>query len=294
MHQMVARNVLAHVLPLQAPCAVKHLTNAEDKDTLPMKNLVSAVILTFAATSFAAIHTETIPYKEGETELTGFLAYDNSTDAKRPGILIVHEWWGLDEYPKKRARQLAEMGYVAFAADIYGKGKVTKDRKQAAEWAGAMKSDRQLLRKRANAGLEVLKGQDQVDPGKLAAIGYCFGGTAVLELARSGADVRGVVSFHGALDTPSTATQDAKNIKGSILVLTGGEDRAVPDSQISAFMDEMRAADVDWQVNIYGGAVHTFTNPAAGSDKSTNSAYNEEADRRSWEAMKDFFDEVLK
>ncbi len=258
-----------------------------------MKALLLAFVVSLATFSNAAIHTEPITYKEGDTELEGFLAYDDANMNKRPGVLVVHEWWGLGEYPKQRARQLAEMGYAAFAADIYGKGKLTEDRTEAGQWAGAMKNDRQLLRRRTAAGLEVLKGQEMVDPSKLAAIGYCFGGTAALELARSGADVRGVVSFHGALDTPTTATQDAKNIKGSVLVLTGGEDKAVPDSQISAFMDEMRQAGVDWQVHVYGGAVHTFTNPAAGSDKSTNSAYDEKADRRSWESMKDFFREIF-
>jgi dienelactone hydrolase len=207
-------------------------------------------------------------------------------------VLVVHEWWGLNDFAKDRARELAKEGYVAFAVDMYGKGTVTKDPKAAGELAGKLKGDRKLMRRRIVAGLNAAKANPCVDPSRVAAIGYCFGGTAVLELARSGADIAGVVSFHGGLDTPDP--QDAKNIKCKVLVLTGADDKSVPASQVAAFEDEMRQAKVDYQVVIYGGAVHGFTNPANGDDPSKNVAYNEKADKRSWQAMKDFFGEALK
>jgi dienelactone hydrolase len=184
------------------------------------------------------------------------------------------------------------MGYVAFAADIYGKGKRAKDAAEAGKLAGVYWSDRKLLRARANAGLDILMKHQFTDPKRVAAIGYCFGGSTVLELARSGADIAGVVSFHGGLDTPDP--NDAKNIKAKVLVLTGADDPNVPPSQVLAFAEEMRKARVDWQLVMYGGAVHSFTNPASGNDPSKGVAYNEKADRRSWQAMKDFFAEIFK
>jgi dienelactone hydrolase len=178
------------------------------------------------------------------------------------------------------------------AADIYGNGFVTKDPQEAGKFAGRFWGDRQLLRDRAIAGLQVLMGQPFADKKRVAAIGYCFGGTTGLELARSGAAVSGVVSFHGGLDTPNPG--DAKNIKGKLLVLHGADDTFVPPPQVSAFQEEMRKANVDWQMVSYGGAVHSFTNPDAGSDPSRGAAYNEKADKRSWEHMKVFFAELFK
>jgi dienelactone hydrolase len=223
--------------------------------------------------------------------MEGYLAYDDSAKSPQPLVLVVHEWWGLNDYAKGRARQLAEMGYVAFAVDMYGKGVVTSDAQQAGEVAGKLKADRPLMRRRINAALEAAKANPRVDKKRIAAIGYCFGGTVVLELARSGADVAGVVSFHGNLDTPTPA--DAKNVKAKVLICTGADDKAVPMSQISAFEDEMRLGKVDYRINIYGGAVHSFTNPASGDDPSKNVAYNANADKRSWQAMKDFFGEIF-
>lgn len=237
------------------------------------------------------MHTESIEYRQGDTVLEGYLAYDDASTRVRPGVLVVHEWWGLNDYAKKRAGQLAQLGYIAFAADIYGKGIRPKDPQEAGAVAGRFKNDRGLLRLRAGAALDILKNQKLTDPKRVAAIGYCFGGTAVLELARSGADVAGVVSFHGGLATPHP--EDAKNIKGSVLVLHGADDPHVPPEEIAAFQDEMRKARIDWQMNIYAGAVHGFTNPATGNDPSKGAAYNEKADKRSWEAMKVFFDELF-
>lgn len=253
--------------------------------------LYSAVFALALQTAFAAIKTETIEYKEGDTTLQGFLAYDDSIVSKRPGILIVHQWKGLGEYEKKRAEMLAKLGYVAFAADIYGKGVRPATMQEAGAMAGKYKSDRPLLRKRVRAGLDQLRKIKNVDSTHVAAMGYCFGGTTVLELARSGADVNGVVSFHGGLSTPTP--EDAKNIKARVLALHGADDPNVPPPEVQAFEEEMRKAKVDWQLVSYGGAVHSFTDWNAGNDNSKGAAYNEKADKRSWEAMKSFFSELF-
>lgn len=240
----------------------------------------------------AGLLTEVVEYKQGETTLEGYLAYDDSTQIKRPGVIVIHDWMGTNPYVHKRAEQLARLGYIAFAIDMYGKGVRPKDANEAAALAGIYRADRQLMRARANAGLEVLKRHSLTDVRRIAAIGYCFGGGTVLELARGGAEVAGVVSFHGNLDTPTPA--DARNIKGRVLVLHGADDPFVPPHQVSAFQEEMRQAKVDWQMVIYGGAVHSFTNPGAGSDPAKGAAYNEKADRRSWEVMKLFFSEIFR
>ncbi|HNQ85604.1 MAG TPA: dienelactone hydrolase family protein [Deltaproteobacteria bacterium] len=242
--------------------------------------------------SRADLCSQAVPYEHDGTRLVGYLAYDDAVKDPRPAVLVVHEWWGLNDYTKKRTRQLAELGYVAFAADIYGEGLVAKDRTEAGSMAGKFRGgDRALLRGRVNAGLQALLSNPLVDKRHVAAIGYCFGGTTVLELARSGADIAGVVSFHGGLDTPKPAT--AGNLKAKVLVLHGADDPSVPPAQVSAFQEEMRSAGADWQLVMYGGAVHSFTNPDSGSEPSRGAAYDEKADRRSWEHMKVFFAEIL-
>ena len=250
------------------------------------------VMLMGISTASAAVQTKVVDYKQGDAVLAGYLAWDDAVQGKRPGVLVVHEWTGLGEYAQTRAGRLAEMGYVAFAIDMYGKGIRPKTPREAAAQAGIYKKDRPLMRARAQAGLEVLRGNPMCDPKRVAAIGYCFGGTCVLELARNGAEIAGVVSFHGSLDTPNPA--DAKSIRCKVLVLHGGDDPHVPRKDVEAFEDEMRAGGVDWQLVAYGGAVHSFTNPASGNDKSRGAAYDARADRRSWEAMKVFFAEILK
>ncbi len=199
---------------------------------------VGAAVAIMATSALAAIKTEAVEYKDGQTVLEGVLAYEESAKAPRPLVLVVHEWWGLNDYAKGRARQLAELGYVAFAVDMYGKGVLAKDAKQAGDLAGKFRSDRKLMRQRITAALEAVRSNPRVDPKRIAAIGYCFGGTVVLELARSGADIAGVVSFHGGLDATDPA--EAKNIRCSVLVCTGADDRSVPMSQVEAFRDEMR------------------------------------------------------
>ncbi len=245
----------------------------------------------FAIPARAALQTETVEYKDGDTVLEGYLAYDDSIKAKRPGVLVVHEWKGLNDYAKKRANQLAELGYVAFAADIYGKGIRPTTNEDAGKQAGIYKSDRPLLRQRAIAGLNQLKNNPLVDPKKIAAIGYCFGGTTVLELARSGADLKGVVSFHGGLD--SLHPEDAENIKAKLLVLHGADDPFVPAKDVAAFQKEIDDARVPMTFVKYPGAVHGFTNPDNGTDVSKGVAYNAEADKKSWEEMKNFFNGIF-
>jgi dienelactone hydrolase len=258
-----------------------------------MKYLFSIILILFLGTNVQAkLHTETIEYKEGDTVLEGYLAYDDAIKGKRPGVMVVHEWTGLGPYVKRRANELAELGYIAFAADIYGKGVRPKDHEEAAKVSGIYFNDRKLMRARAKTGLDVLKIHELTDKSRIAAMGYCFGGAAVLELARSGANIAGVVTFHGALATPNP--EDAKNIKAKVLVFQGSEDPFVPQEAVLAFQNEMRKAGVDWQMVIFGGAVHSFTVPDAGNDPSKGMAYNEKADKRSWEMMKLFYKEIFR
>ncbi|MGH7994315.1 MAG: dienelactone hydrolase family protein [Limisphaerales bacterium] len=259
-----------------------------------MKRILSATVAAVCAASVhAAIQTRTVEYKQGDTTLEGFVAYDDAIKGARPGVLVVHQWMGLTDYEKHRAEMLAQLGYVAFCADIYGKGVRPQNTQAAGALAGKYRNgDRQLLRARVNAGLDALRQQPLVDPKHLAAIGYCFGGTTVLELARSGAELNGVVSFHGGLDAPHP--DDGKNIKCKVLVLHGADDPFSSPQDIAAFENEMRNGGVDWQINFYGGAVHAFTQPMAGNDNSKGAAYNERADKRSWEEMKRFFAEIFK
>lgn len=265
--------------------------------TLPLLALVA-----FAGTGCAsnmsnnahgAVTTREVKYNVGGTEFVGYLAVDDASNNKRPGILVCPEWVGVNDYARGRAKQLAEMGYVAFVFDPYGGGKMAENVKQAGEWATALKNDRPQLRARVNAAFDTLKKQPQVDTKKLAAIGYCFGGTSALELARSGAsDLLGVVSFHGALATNMPAKQG--DLKAKILACHGADDPHVPPEEVMGFEKEMRDAKADWQLNVYGNAVHSFTNPGAAKAGLPGVAYNAEADHRSWQAMKDFFAEIFK
>lgn len=252
--------------------------------------LVAAGMLA-AGSAAAAVQTATVEYRQGDTVLEGFLAYDDAVEGRRPGVLIVHQWMGLTDYERSRAEQLAALGYVAFAADVYGRGVRPADTGEAGKLSSTYKQDRALLRARVAAGLQALRANELVDPERVAAIGYCFGGTAVLELARSGADVAGVVSFHGGLDSPNPA--DGRNIKAKVLVLHGADDPFESAEDIAAFQQELRAAGVDWQMVYYSGAVHAFTQPQAGDDPSRGAAYDQRADRRSWQAMRTFFAEIF-
>lgn len=231
-----------------------------------------------------------IDYAHGDVALRGYLAWDGASAEKRPGILIAHEWRGHNEYVRQRARALAAEGYVVFALDMYGKGVYAADHKEAAEKAGVFKKDRALMRGRARAGYDILAKHELCDASKIVAMGYCFGGTTSLELARSGAPLAGVASFHGDLSTPHPA--DAANIKGKVVAFHGAEDPHYKDDHVIAFMNEMRGAKVDYQVVFFGGAVHSFTVHDAGDDPSKGSAYHAKADDRSWGMLLDFLKEV--
>jgi dienelactone hydrolase len=250
-----------------------------------------AVMAAAATTASAALRSQAVEYRQGDTVLEGYVAWDDSVQGKRPGVLVVHDWMGAGPFGNGKCDQLAKLGYVAFAADIYGKGVRPANAQEAGQEAGKYKKDRALLRARAAAALQALRANPLVDPKRVAAIGFCFGGTTVVELARSGADLAGIVSFHGGLDSPAPA--DGKNIKGKVLALHGADDPFVPAADLAAFEDEMRKSGVDWQLVKYGGAVHSFTNPAAGSDNSKGAAYNERADKRSWAALQAFFAEIF-
>ena len=259
---------------------------------MPRGLLLAAGLMMAGRPAAAAVVTQPVEYRDGDTLLEGVLAYDDASRARRPGVLVVHEWKGLNEYATRRATQLAGLGYVAFAVDMYGKGVRAKDHDEAAKLSGVYRSDRLLMRRRIQAALDELRKHDLVDTARIAAIGYCFGGTTVLELARSGADVLGVVSFHGALDTPHP--EDAKKLQGRVLVLHGADDRFVTPEQVAAFRQEMAQANVDYRLIAYPGAVHSFTVREAGDDPSTGMAYNAEADRQSWEAMAAFLAEIFR
>lgn len=239
----------------------------------------------------AKLVTKTVEYRQDGTVMQGFLAYDDGFKGKRPGVLVVHEWWGLNDFAKQIAEKLAGLGYVALAADMYGGGVTTSNPEEAGKLAGALRGNPDLLRARAQAALKVLAADPRVDPKRLAAIGFCFGGTTVLELAFSGADLAGVVSFHGGL--PKARPDDLKRIKAAILVLHGADDPHVPAADIAAFEQAMRQAGADWQVVFFGGAVHSFTNPAAGDNKAAGVAYDARAARRSWRYMQEFFQEIF-
>ena len=252
-----------------------------------------AIGLCLIKTAGAEIQTKFVEYKDGDVVLQGFVAWDSEKVASpQPGVLVVHQWMGLTDYEQSRCRQLAELGYVAFALDIYGKGIRPNNPQDAGKQATVYKTDRKLYRQRLNLGLQQLQSIATVDKSKIAAIGYCFGGTGVLELARSGAAFQGGVSFHGGLDSP--APEDGKNIKAHLLICHGEDDPFVPAADIAAMKAELNNAHVDWQMISYSGAVHSFTQPMAGTDNSRGAAYNEKADKRSWLAMRQFFDEIFR
>lgn len=255
---------------------------------------VLAFILAVFMTSLvkAEVQSKAVDYSDGDVKLEGFIAYDPAKVIKAsPAVLVVHQWMGITDYEKSRCKQLAELGYVAFAVDIYGKGIRPTTVEDAIKQSSIYKNDRKLYRKRLNLGLEQLKSTPGVASSKIAAIGYCFGGTGTLELARSGAEIASVVSFHGGLDAPTPA--DAKNIKAKVLICHGNDDPFVKVEDIEAMKKSFNDAKVDWQMISYSGAVHSFTQKMAGNDNSKGAAYNEKADMRSWAAMKSFFDETI-
>jgi dienelactone hydrolase len=234
------------------------------------------------------VRIEDIEYTVGDGSMLGHLAIDDERPGPRPGVLVCHEGPGLDDHAKGRAERLAGLGYAAFALDYHGGGKPL-ERDTMMDRLGTLMGSPDLIRELGAAGLAVLLSQKEVDPTKVAAIGYCFGGTLALELARSGADLAVVVGFHSGLGTQRPAR--AGEVKAGILVCIGADDPMVPTEQRAAFEEEMRAAEVDWRMNLYGGVVHSFTNPNASAHGFPGVAYDQLTDERSWRAMLDFFDE---
>lgn len=233
-----------------------------------------------------------IDYRCDGVTLRGYLALDGNATGPRPGVLVFHEGLGLGEFAMERARRLAGLGYVALAADMFGDRRQASNLQEVATLVGGLRAEPEKLRARGRAALAALAALPQVDAGRLAAIGFCFGGSVVLELAREGAELKAVVSFHGVLTTKMPAPPG--QMKASVLVCTGVDDPLAPPEQVADFENEMRTGGVkDWQVIAYGNTLHGFTNPAADGSMMRTAMYNEQADRRSWASMKSLFDEVL-
>lgn len=236
------------------------------------------------------MQTETLIYSEGDQELEGTLVFDESSTAKRPGVLVSHAWGGANEFTAAKAQALSQLGYVGLALDVYGVGRRGSNPEENMSLMQPFLDDRRLLRRRMTAALAALRGHHLVDTKRVAAIGFCFGGLCVLDLARSGADVRGVVSFHGLL-APATGLK-TEPIQAKVLALHGHEDPLVSDEELQAFTGEMTSAGADWQLHQYGSTMHAFTNPAA-SDPASGMQYSQTAERRSWASMESFLQEVL-
>lgn len=262
--------------------------------------IVAALPLAFAAGCASApatapqITVRDVAYGVGDTTLAGHLALPaaGAPGAKHPAVLVVHEWWGRGAHSDHSAEELARMGYVGFALDMYGDGRSTSDPAKAGEWAGAIRKDPALGMQRFRAALDLVRALPETDPSRVAAIGYCFGGTVCLEAAWAGTDLRGVVSFHGSLTMPKP--EQAAGVRASILVCHGADDPFVPREQVDAFRRSMHDNGYDWEFAEYGGAVHSFTNPAADGSFNPGAKYEPRAAARSWELMRDFLDERLR
>ncbi|MFC1821582.1 dienelactone hydrolase family protein [Thermodesulfobacteriota bacterium] len=261
------------------------------------KNMIVSIVLTalcvlaLNAQTQAGLIAEKVEYRHENTVLQGYLAYDDGVAGPRPGVLVVHEWWGLNEHAKRKAEQLAEAGYVALALDMYGEGKKTQHPKQAGEWAGFVRKNQKIGRERFMAGYTLLRNHKLTLENNIAAIGYCFGGNVVLSMALHGMPLRGVVSFHGSLPL---AQAEPNSVKAKILVCHGADDPTIKPDQIATFQENLRKAGADWQFIFYGGAKHSFTNPEADKHGIPVLGYNRNADMRSWQAMIAFFNEIFK
>jgi dienelactone hydrolase len=262
-----------------------------------MMMVVAALVSAIAVSASAEpnIMGQEVSYSSGATVMKGYLAYDKNIKGKRPGVLVVHEWWGHNEYARKRARMLAEMGYAALAVDMYGDGKQAMHPDEAGKFSSEVMKNFDTAKARFTAAMDLLKKQHMVDPGEIAAIGYCFGGGVVLNMARQGVDLKGVASFHGSL-VPVNPAQPG-SVKAKILVLHGGDDKFTTAEQIDAFKKEMKDAGADFQFITYPGAMHSFTNPDADTyAKKFNLplGYNAEADKKSWAELGTFLGQIFK
>lgn len=259
-----------------------------------MKKGFMLLLLLISPLLHAALQEKTVEYSSGDTSLKGYLVWNDAVKGKRPGILVVHEFWGLNDYARQRARLLAELGYTALAIDMYGNGKVSDHPREATEFMNAVMANTEVAKARFLAGKALLEQQPTVDTKKIAAIGYCFGGGTVLTMAREGVDLRGVVSFHGMLHAHSPAK--AGQVKARILVENGADDKLITADEITAFKSEMDAAGANYQFENLAGAKHSFTNPDADAIAKKFElpvGYNAAADKKSWEAMQKFFKEIF-
>ncbi|PPD20688.1 MAG: dienelactone hydrolase [Methylobacter sp.] len=259
-----------------------------------MKRLFLLIMFVFSPFSEAALHEEIVEYKAADTALTGYLVWDDSKGAKQPGVLVVHEWWGLNDYARQRARMLAELGYTALAVDMYGSGKTTEHASEASGFVKTIQERAGASKERFLAAKAVLEKQATVEPGKIAAIGYCFGGSTVLNMARTGVDLAAVVSFHGNLATQTPAGPGS--VKAKVLVLSGADDDFITPESVADFNQEMTAAGADFRFIDYPGAKHGFTNPDAdrlGKANNIPIAYQAKADHDSWLAMQELFKQVF-
>ncbi len=262
-----------------------------------MKSVKSLFLVAglFIGNVYAGIVTEEVTYREGDTVMKGVISYDDSVTKKRPGVLVVHEWWGHNDYARKRAQMLAELGYTALAVDMYGDGKTVSHPDDAGSFAKAVGGNPELARARFTSAMNTLQSHKTVDAKNIAAIGYCFGGGIVLNMARQGLDLKGVASFHGSVATQSPAKKG--DIKARIRVFNGADDPMVKSEQLEAFKTEMANAGVDYKVVSYPGVKHSFTNPQADEfAKKFNLplAYDKHADEDSWKQMKQFFASIFK
>ena len=257
-----------------------------------LKNLMALAAAALAAgAAQAAVVTKTVEYEFDGVKLKGFLARDDAAKGKQPGVLVVHEWWGLNDYAKERCKMLAERGYVAFAPDMYGGGKTTEHPDDARKMAGMVRENVAVWRGRAEAGLKQLTAQPNVDADRLAAIGYCFGGSTALQLAASGANLKAVATFHAAL--PKLTVDDAKRIKARVLICHGADDFFIKPEDIKAFRATLDAAGVKYDFVAYKGAVHSFTVPDAGQANIKGMKYDKAADEDSWKRMLALFKDTL-
>jgi dienelactone hydrolase len=257
-----------------------------------MRQIISALLLAAVAiTAQAEVQEKAVTYDQDGTSLTGYLYWDEALEGKRPGVLVFDEWWGLTDYGKRRARMLAEMGYVAFVGDMYGEGKTAGTAEQARELMQGVTADVDLWRERAGLALEQIRSSELTDPERIAAIGYCFGGGTILQLAYGGADLKGIIGFHSSL--PAAPDEAKGQIKPRILILLGEQDSFVSPEVIANFRDKLDAAEADWELGIYGGVRHGFTNPGADKRGIENLKYDPVADARSWARTQAFLEEVL-
>jgi dienelactone hydrolase len=259
------------------------------------RSIISLLVLLISVSSvMAEIVTKDVDYKSGDTDLKGFIAYDNAKEGKRPGVIVVHEWWGHNDYSRSRAKQLAELGYVGLAVDMYGDGKTADHPDNAGKYMNEALSNMDAFQKKFEAGMKLLKSQEQTDPDHIAAIGYCFGGKTVLEMARAGVDLDGVVSFHGILATENPAKKETVNAK--ILAFNGADDPFVPQEQIDAFKKEMEQSGVEYEFVVFPGVKHSFTNPGAtevGTKYELPLVYDAEADKKSWAQTQEFLKKIF-